>query len=238
MLRFLRPLVAHPSTILVVDEDGDARTEVADLLRRAGYHATDVGSFREATKVLSTSSPDLLITELRLGAFNGLHLVLRSRASQPRIAAIILTRFPDPVIAAHAAQQDAAYLVKPVDDAVLLATVSQKLGLPRERRQSPRKQVYGHIEVKIAETTARLVDISYEGFQLELTGTEILSAFEVDLPAAGLRVPAKVVWTRRPFTPADALLCGATIVEVDVAAKRTWQEFVDSVPLRLGPQQP
>ena len=230
--------MATPSTILVVDEDGDARSEVADLLSRAGYHVTDVGSFREATEVLSTNPPDLLITELRLGAFNGLHLVLRSRASHPRIAAIILTRFPDPVLAAQAAQQGAAYVVKPVDDAALLATVSQKLRLPHERRQSPRKQVYGDIEVKIAATVARLVDLSYEGFQLELTGPEILSPFEVDLPAAGLRVPARVVWTRRPFTPAGALLCGATIVEVDLAAKRTWQAFVDSVPWRAGPQLP
>lgn len=237
-MRFLRRLVATPSTILVVDEDGDARGEVADLLSRAGYHVTEVGSFREATKVLSTNPPDLLITELRLGAFNGLHLVLKSRASHPRIAAIILTRFPDPVLAAQAAQQDAAYVVKPVDDAALLTTVSQKLGVPHERRQSPRRQVYGHIEVKIAARAARLVDLSYEGFQLELTGPEILSPFEVDLPAAGLRVPARVVWTRRPFTPAGALLCGATIVEDDLTAKRTWQEFVDSVPLREGPQLP
>ena len=230
--------MATPSTILVVDEDGDARTELADLLSRAGYHVTDVGSFREATEVLSTNPPDLLISELRLGAFNGLHLVLKSRASHPRIAAIILTKFPDPVLAAQAAQQGAAYVVKPVDDAALLATVSQKLGLPHERRQSPRKQVDGHIEVKIAATAARLVDLSYEGFQLELTGPEILSPFEVDLPVAGLRVPARVVWTRRPFTPAGALLCGATIVEVDLAAKRTWQEFVDSFPLRAGHQLP
>jgi DNA-binding response OmpR family regulator len=226
--------VRFPPAILIVDEDADARTKVADLLSHAGYQITSVGSFREATKVLSTDPPDLLITELRLGAFNGLHLVLRSRTSHPGMAAIILTRFPDPILAAQAAQQGATYLVKPVDDAALLAIVSQKL----ERRQSPRKQVVGHVEVKIAATPARLVDLSYEGVQLELTGPEILSAFEMDLPAVGLRLPATVVWTRRPLALPGALRCGAAVAEVNVAATRAWREFVDSFPSSAGLQPP
>lgn len=221
-----------PTTILVVDEDGDVRAEVANLFRRAGYQVKDVGSFREAAELLSTSPPDVLLTELRLGAFNGLHLVLKSRATHPRTAAIILTRFPDPVLAADAAQLGATYVLKPVDDAALLSLVAQKLSLPRERRHSLRKQVHGHIEVKIAATAARLVDASYEGLQLELTGAEIPPDFEVDLPSIGLRVPAKIVWARHAFTPAGALRCGAAIVAVDVAAKRTWEEFVDSLSLQ------
>jgi len=83
-------LVRIPPAILVVDEDADARTEIVDLLSHAGYQVTSVGSFREATKVLSTDPPDLLITELRLGAFNGLHLVIR------RAAKAILRWLPSP----------------------------------------------------------------------------------------------------------------------------------------------
>ena len=121
-----------PPAILIVDDDAEARTEIVDLLSHAGYQVTSVRTFEEATKVLSTDPPDLLITELRLGAFNGLHLVIRSRGRRPEMAAIILTSYRDSVLEAEAQRQGAAYVVKPVDHVALLTIVSQRLGLRPE----------------------------------------------------------------------------------------------------------
>ena len=122
--------------ILVVDENTAARTEVMDLLRRASYRVAGAGSFMEAKALLSTRAPDLLITELRLGAFNGLHLVVLARSSQSAIATIVLTGVPDPVLETEAKRLGTAYLVNPVKPAELLTVVSRELGMGPERRRT------------------------------------------------------------------------------------------------------
>ena len=61
--------------------------------------------------MLAESQPDLLITDVRLDAYNGLHLV----AMAPRpIPAIVVTGFADPSIEADARRLGADYLVKPI----------------------------------------------------------------------------------------------------------------------------
>jgi CheY-like chemotaxis protein len=52
----------------------------AIALSRAGYRVVVARSF-ESAKAQLTSHPDVLITDLKLGEFNGLQLALRSRAS-------------------------------------------------------------------------------------------------------------------------------------------------------------
>ena len=84
-----------PSKVLIVDDDAATRSGVAELLREAGYDTRAVGTFEEGLKALRTDMPDLLIADVRLGAFNGLQLLV----SSPRpIPAIIITGFADPVL--------------------------------------------------------------------------------------------------------------------------------------------
>ena len=67
----------HPPTVLVVDGIPLTRTTTVGELSRAGYVCTNAGSFLDAEARLAERSPDLLITAVRLSAFNGLQLVLR-----------------------------------------------------------------------------------------------------------------------------------------------------------------
>lgn len=53
---------------------------VAASIRRAGCHVTVARSFDDA-KALMAAGPDLLVTELKLGEFNGLHLAVRGRVA-------------------------------------------------------------------------------------------------------------------------------------------------------------
>ena len=112
--------------ILVVDEDAAAWTTTVATLSRAGYRVASARGFEEAKALLSViEAPDLLITELRLGAFNGLHLIIRTRVSRPDMAAIIVTGFSDPVLKVEANRLGVAYLVKPPNPAELLPLVSR-----------------------------------------------------------------------------------------------------------------
>ena len=104
---------------------------------------------------------------------------------------------------------------RPVAPSTLLTIVSQRLGAGLERRTSSRKQVSERIEVNIADTPASLVDLSYDGFQVELHGGEIPSPFKMHLPALGFSVSGKVVWARRPPTQPGALRCGVEVSDLD-----------------------
>jgi DNA-binding NtrC family response regulator len=64
--------------VLVVAPSARSSRSLAQFVRRAGYRPTVVTTFK-AAKSLLASRPDLLVTELKLGEYNGLHLALRSR---------------------------------------------------------------------------------------------------------------------------------------------------------------
>lgn len=118
----------RPDRVLIVDDDGATRRGLAQLLVQAGYDATAVGSFDEARRIINATPPDLLITDIRLDAYNGLQLILNSPY---RIPTIVITGFADPVLEAEARRGGAAYMVKPVLPQDLLALVAEKLG-PRD----------------------------------------------------------------------------------------------------------
>lgn len=123
----------RPDRVLIVDDDGATRRGLARLLFQAGYEATAVGTFDEARRIIGTTPPDLLITDIRLDAYNGLQLILNS---PHQIPTIVITGFADPVLEAEARRGGAAYLVKPVQPSDLLALVGEKLAA---RHLSPGK---------------------------------------------------------------------------------------------------
>ncbi len=219
-----------PATVLVVDESAAERIEAEDLLLHAGYRVVSAGSLQEAARVLGTDPPDLLITELRLGAYNGLHLVIRSRQLFPELPAIILTRFPDPVLETDAHRERASYVVKPLDHNAFLSLVSRRLGVSPDRRRQSRTPVPGRLEIAIGEQRAALIDLSYEGFCLRTEGSALPSSFDITLPT-GRSVRASARWTSRPPSTRGPLVCGAAVSATDATIDGAWREFVDALPL-------
>ena len=86
-------MTPKPSRILLVDDDTATRVGLAELLTNAGYDVRAVPTFEEGLRALRSETPDLLIADVRLGAFNGLQLLVSSPRSVP---AIIITGFADP----------------------------------------------------------------------------------------------------------------------------------------------
>ena len=66
-------------TTLVVDSNPEELAATKEVLRRAGYQVKDATTFQEARQLLAGELPDVLIADVRLGAFNGLYLLLLSR---------------------------------------------------------------------------------------------------------------------------------------------------------------
>ena len=59
----------------------------------------------------------MLITDIRLGPYNGLQLVVRARLANPSLPVLVVTAFHDPVLQAETERLSAIYLRKPVDAA-------------------------------------------------------------------------------------------------------------------------
>jgi DNA-binding NtrC family response regulator len=112
---------------LVVDSDPHDRVNTVNLLESVGYGVMSAGNFDEAKQLLAAHSVDLLVTDLRLGPYNGLHLILRTKSDHPQMAALVTSRFPDPVLQAEAARQGAGFLLRPAADDEFLAAITSTL---------------------------------------------------------------------------------------------------------------
>jgi len=118
----------RPNSILIVEDTPGNAAKIGTTLRRAGYDAPVLAnSFEVARDYLAAGHFSLLITKLRLGAFNGLHLVVQGRARYPDLAAIVLATTPDVGNETDAVRAGAIYLVEPVSPDVLLSEVTRAL---------------------------------------------------------------------------------------------------------------
>ena len=215
-------------TVLIVDPDAGFQRGLVDLLTSAGYHPVVADGFEPAVQLLKSARPDLLITVVRLGPFNGLHLVVRGRASNPRMAALVVDDSRDSVLEQESRKVGAtAYLAKPVDRDGLLRRVAEALA-GRERRCWSRTRVASNVPVRTAAGRARLLDISYAGFRLESGSAQLPDVLRLELPTVGLSVKAERVWSRRAGRP-EAWWCGAALAPIDSENTQRWRRLVDTV---------
>src|SRR5262245_4842032 len=84
VVRFARP----KGRILVVDDEANARTALAELLRDEGYQVETAADGFKALPKLEEFAPDLLLTDLRMPGMDGLELMGRARQLDPERAAV------------------------------------------------------------------------------------------------------------------------------------------------------
>ena len=119
---------AHRQKILIVDDDPSLLEALERSFLEAGEDVVAQGSFESARRVLQTTRFDALITDVRLGAFNGLQLAVIGRDTYPDIRLIVFSGFDDPVLRTEAEHVGATYMVKPVTGQKLLEVLRQPAG--------------------------------------------------------------------------------------------------------------
>jgi DNA-binding response OmpR family regulator len=217
-----------PQKILIVDDDEPTRAGLAMLLVDAGFETVTAGTVPSAIKLLSDEHPDLLLVDIRLDQYNGLHLVAMRREPIP---AVVLTGFADPAIEADARRLGAEFLLKPIAPSVLVAIVKRLLSDgrmgPAMPRRWPRWPVMRDVRVDIDDADARVLDVSYGGVCVEMrrsAGSGPPGVFRMILAPADMPVPVEVVWSRR--RDATTWLCGGM---VDKDAATSWRTIVDTL---------
>jgi hypothetical protein len=83
-------LAAHqPLSALLVDIDPIFVSELAPIVTTAGLRVIPVTDFSAARHELHSSRPDVLVANVRLGAFNGIHLAYLAKINNPRTRVMI-----------------------------------------------------------------------------------------------------------------------------------------------------
>jgi DNA-binding NtrC family response regulator len=102
--------------ILLVDDEANARTAMAELLRDDGYTVETAADGFKALPKLEEFAPDLLLTDLRMPGMDGLELLRRCRERDPSCVVLVMTAH-GAVESAVKAMRDGAsdYLLKPLN---------------------------------------------------------------------------------------------------------------------------
>ncbi|MGE0592985.1 MAG: hypothetical protein AB7G23_07705 [Vicinamibacterales bacterium] len=203
---------------------------VVSWLAAAGHDVRLVRDFSDAKLALDLEPPDLLVTELKLGAFNGLHLALRALRHGSRTAVLVVGP-PDAGLAADAGRLGARYLAEPVTQLAFQAAVEDALGPKTDARRSPRKAV-PRLPATVNGLPAALVDMSYQGLRFEMAeeDAEMLRAeVTVGTPLSGVEFPVRPIWTAAGDDQ-GMVSCGATLAMVDPESIVAWRDLVDSAP--------
>ena len=115
-----------PATALVVEPSVAETLLLVSSLSELGFQVTVSDNFRDARARLM-SAPALLVTELRLGEYNGLHLVFRAKSIRSDMAAIIRTQIADPLLQLEAERMGATFVLKTTSPSEFRAAVARTL---------------------------------------------------------------------------------------------------------------
>ena len=138
-LRWTQDAMAPASALIIDPVLSDAMFSVA-AATSLGFRVTVADTFQEALERLRIP-PVLLIADIRLGEYNGLHLVLRGKAAKRDLAAIVTSGVADPVLQPEAEQLGATFVLKPTTArelrAAICRTLFQGTGSPGSPIRSP-----------------------------------------------------------------------------------------------------
>ena len=116
-------------TVLVVDDSGSVRQQVAMALRRAGFALVEAADGREGLAMLAANKNiDMVICDINMPNMNGLEMVekVKSQPENKSLPILMLTTEGQPSMVKRAKEAGAVgWLVKPFNSVQLVQTVSR-----------------------------------------------------------------------------------------------------------------
>jgi CheY-like chemotaxis protein len=115
--------------ILIVDDEHDVVLVIRHLLRVGGHEVCAASNGVAALQLFQTQFFDLVITDLRMPAMDGMSFLHEVKKLDPVTPVIVLTAYASPETAAEAMAGGASiYLAKPFKSEELLDVVTRVLG--------------------------------------------------------------------------------------------------------------
>lgn len=117
-----RSTMIQTPTVLIVHDDRAVLARLSVKFQGRADVST-AASFEDAKAILTTTPPNVLITGLRLGQYNGLHLIIRSRIDRPTTAGFVILEKPDAALEQEVASHGASCLIYPTEEQKLVSLV-------------------------------------------------------------------------------------------------------------------
>jgi two-component system response regulator AtoC len=129
----------QPANILVADDDAVARELLAEALKKEGYAVEAFASGEEVIARGRQGRVDLVLTDIRMGAVDGLTVLREFKRMSPDTAVVVLTSFGSLEGAIEAIKQGAYdYLAKPFKKEDIKLVVKRSLDHCRLVRENAR----------------------------------------------------------------------------------------------------
>ena len=123
--------------ILIVDDESNARSALAELLSDEGYVVETATDGFKALPKLQEFAPDVLLTDLRMPGLDGLALMEKTFQVDPDTAAIVMTAFGAVDTAVAAMRAGATdYVTKPLNMDELIIVLDRALERRRLKRET------------------------------------------------------------------------------------------------------
>jgi DNA-binding response OmpR family regulator len=130
--------------VLIVDDDADYLTACTTVLTAEGHEVVACTRFEDGRRWLARGCFEGVIADVRLGAFNGLHLLALAPDSMLRVA---FTAFPDEVLRREAERIGARLVMKPREWGALAALVDPS-GLSQAPVLSTQRPAGGEVRAR------------------------------------------------------------------------------------------
>jgi two-component system, OmpR family, response regulator len=156
--------------ILVVDDDPEIRTLIAEYLERNGFRASTLPDGRELVRMLEERAIDLVVLDLMLPGVDGLTLC-RELRQKSRIPVLILSargEDVDRIVGLEMGADD--YLAKPFHPRELLARIRAILSRAAPAEPAPEAEEYRFDKFRL--DMLRRVLRREDGTEVSLTGSE------------------------------------------------------------------
>jgi AmiR/NasT family two-component response regulator len=125
--------------ILLAEDESIIRMGLRRILEEAGHRVVAAPDGRTAVKLARQTGPDLAILDIKMPGLDGLEVARQIFARRP-LPIVVLTAYGDRELVAQAAELPIlAYLIKPVDEQELLATLEVVTARFAEQQQLVRQ---------------------------------------------------------------------------------------------------
>ena len=206
---------------------GLQREEVAACyvgLRAIGSSVTAFQSFNDARMALDQITPDVMVTPIRLGGFNGIHLAMVAQSITRLPVLTIVIDQPGGGFFKEACDAGSYYLVRPVN-------VEELVGLVRRitRGRSPQRlasRVRSSVGAAVSlgsQRRAQVIDFSDTGMRLEVLAAGALPDV-VRVAVVEHQVTLRRVWQR---PSGGTIHCGLTVDRAAPGSAQRWRQLRD-----------
>jgi DNA-binding response OmpR family regulator len=111
--------------LLVVEDEQAVLGLLATWLTDEGYEIVTCSRYEDARRYLATQTPAALVTDIRLGAYNGLQLATVLHDRRPDVPIVIVSAWDDLLMREETRRLGGVFLVKPLRREDLIATLRE-----------------------------------------------------------------------------------------------------------------